>query len=730
MIPSRFHFVFGLKRQTEPFHLVHYLCLQSCLQVNQPEAIYFYYRHEPYGYYWDLIKEQVICVRIPDVPFISRYQYPNRYTARFRYAHASDFVRLEKLLAQGGLYADMDTLFVNPVPRALYAKPFVLGRENDIYDSVSRSVRPSVCNAFIMSERDSPFGRLWLERMAGAFNGTWSNHSTLLPFELAQEHPDWVHLEPPHTFYKFMWTREGIHSLLEGLDTDNTGVVSFHLWSHLWWSRWRRDFSNFHAGRITQELLRNVDTSYNVVARRFLPPPERRSFVTVVPSGVKRALAPIRSLTREGGMKPYILAKMAVFSLVPDRVFPRASARFDHGRRQSVESKPRVLFLKPHLEPFGGGEGVGAWALETLKDEYDVTLLTWRPPPWEAINRFYGTHLHPSQVRMICMPSLLERVVALDPDPHTIMRLVVLMRVAKALVRTHDAVVSFCNEVDVGVPAIQYIHYPDFGDKYLEAVEAAKATFGPRIKHLLLKRLRPWRLISGFRFYRVRRNITLVNSDWTGSEFRAKYGVETRTLYPPILKDTPEVPWGERENGFVCIGRISPEKRFENTIALLERVRALGHAVHLHIVGPRIACFAGYYSEIHRLAETRGSWISFDENISRHDLARLIASHRYGINGMRAEHFGVAPCELMCGGAIVFVPDDGGQVEIVGKDQRLVYASPDDAAAKIARVLDDEGLQDELRTRLAAQAKSFGLDHFARDLRGLVAELVSQRDLA
>ena len=48
-VPNRFHFVFGLKPQTEPFHIAHYLCLQSCLQVNSPDRIDFYYHFEPEG---------------------------------------------------------------------------------------------------------------------------------------------------------------------------------------------------------------------------------------------------------------------------------------------------------------------------------------------------------------------------------------------------------------------------------------------------------------------------------------------------------------------------------------------------------------------------------------------------------------------------------------------------------------------------------------------------------
>ena len=47
MIPNIFHFVFGLKEQTEPFHLMYYLCLASCIEVNTPDKVCFHYHHEP-----------------------------------------------------------------------------------------------------------------------------------------------------------------------------------------------------------------------------------------------------------------------------------------------------------------------------------------------------------------------------------------------------------------------------------------------------------------------------------------------------------------------------------------------------------------------------------------------------------------------------------------------------------------------------------------------------------
>lgn len=55
MVPRTFHFVFGLRELPEPFHLIFYLCLESCRQVNRPSEILIHCHHEPYGPYWDLV---------------------------------------------------------------------------------------------------------------------------------------------------------------------------------------------------------------------------------------------------------------------------------------------------------------------------------------------------------------------------------------------------------------------------------------------------------------------------------------------------------------------------------------------------------------------------------------------------------------------------------------------------------------------------------------------------
>lgn len=269
--------MWGLKDEAEPFHLVHYLCVESCRRVQQPERIVLHCRHLPHGPYWQMLEPFVTVVPAELAPEVERASYDDRLVpADYRYAHHADFVRLDALIETGGMYADIDTLFVQPFPSELFAAKFVLGREDDVRDELTGIVRPSVCNALMLSEPRSLFAVTWRRTAAAALNGTWSNHSTLLPYELSQKLPGSVHVEPRRSFYHYGPSRDGLSRLLEQLDEDTAGVYSIHLWAHLWWQAERRDFSAIHAGLLDEQFIRQVDTTYNVLARPFLPPPGSR----------------------------------------------------------------------------------------------------------------------------------------------------------------------------------------------------------------------------------------------------------------------------------------------------------------------------------------------------------------------------------------------------------------------------------------------------------------------
>jgi hypothetical protein len=45
---------------------------------------------------------------------------------------------------------------------------------------------------------------------------------------------------------------------------DDTDVYS--MWAHLWWDEAGTDFTDFHAGLLTESYIRSEDTAYNVMA--------------------------------------------------------------------------------------------------------------------------------------------------------------------------------------------------------------------------------------------------------------------------------------------------------------------------------------------------------------------------------------------------------------------------------------------------------------------------------
>lgn len=276
-VPNQFHFVFGLKPQTEPFHIAYYLCLESCRRVNRPEALNFHYYCEPYGPWWERIRPHLQLHRVDPVEFVAASELYWRHQegafikqAGLDYAHHSDFIRLQVLCEHGGVYADIDTLFVAPLPQSLFAHPFVLGGEGERRDPDSGETYESLCNALILSRPDSDFARQWLDEMYRLFDGTWSRHSCYAASQLKRRMPEAVHTAPRRFFYRYDCTPEDLALLLQGLDDESEGIYSIHLWNHLWWEPARTDFSGFHKGILTEDHIRTVDTTYNVIARRFL----------------------------------------------------------------------------------------------------------------------------------------------------------------------------------------------------------------------------------------------------------------------------------------------------------------------------------------------------------------------------------------------------------------------------------------------------------------------------
>ena len=377
----------------------------------------------------------------------------------------------------------------------------------------------------------------------------------------------------------------------------------------------------------------------------------------------------------------------------------------------------RVLLVQPSMQPPGGGHGVAAWVLQALVPEHRVTVLSWQRVNIDPINRFFGTHLKPGDFDTLVVPWHWRAIPDHLPVPAALVRLSLMMRYTRRVSSGFDVVFGVFNETDYGRKGIQYIHYPT----YLRPRPAVDLRWYHAAQWPLRLYYATADWVADFSLDRLKQNVTLVNSDWTGAHVRGFLGVTTRTLYPPVADPAPGAPWAERRNGFLAIGRFSPEKAFERVMTILARVRERGPAVTLTIVGTWDRHARRYRDRLFEQARSLGSWIEFRHNVSRDELRALMATHRYGIHGMREEHFGMAPAELARAGCIVWVPRGGGQMEAVGHEPALMYDSDDEAVEKIVRTLASPAEQDRLRQVLTASER-FSTAHFVEQVREIVNE--------
>ncbi|MWV65240.1 glycosyltransferase [Halorubrum sp. JWXQ-INN 858] len=365
----------------------------------------------------------------------------------------------------------------------------------------------------------------------------------------------------------------------------------------------------------------------------------------------------------------------------------------------------------------GGSERVLLCTLEALQREYDVTLVTDKPPAIAERNAYFGTDVDPDRVTVRLAPRPLARF--FETFPHRLWRMKQLAfnRYLRAVESEYDLVVSTMDEYDLTGPSVQYVHYPTFDRAEPDASDRGGLVYRTYLRGCDL-------------VYRIPENplsdaVAFANSHWTAGVVEDTYGLTPEVCYPPVSVGRAEgVDWDRRENGFVSVGRLSPEKRLLESIDVVAALVDRGHDVHYHLVGPDDN--AGYARAVRAKAEAL-PFVHVDGAVSRDRLFELLTTHRYGLHGMRNEHFGIAIAEMVVAGAVPFVHASGGQREILRGAPDAMY-DDGDAVETIERVLTRDALQRRLRDALRESAERFDDERFRDRMRAAVRTALDGRD--
>lgn len=215
-----YHFIFGLSEDfnKKPFDYFHYLSIKSCYLTQPNCKIYVHYLYEPKNNkWWEKIKGFAELIKYESLPDVV-YNCNNKKV--WRIEHQSDIFRLLILKEHGGIYADVDTLFYKPFDR-FFEYEFVLGEE-----MLNNSLN-GLCNALIISKKESTFLQLWFESYLCDYDDyDWNKMSVRKPLELAQKNSKLIHIEPFSSFHKYDWNLDFYY---EEIKNGEIGIYSKHM---------------------------------------------------------------------------------------------------------------------------------------------------------------------------------------------------------------------------------------------------------------------------------------------------------------------------------------------------------------------------------------------------------------------------------------------------------------------------------------------------------------------
>jgi len=221
----------------------------------------------------------------------------------------------------------------------------------------------------------------------------------------------------------------------------------------------------------------------------------------------------------------------------------------------------------------------------------------------------------------------------------------------------------------------------------------------------------------------------VMNSDFTAERFEEAHDIPTETIYPPVDlgKFEPErIPWDQREDGFVTVGRLSPRKNQLKSIQAVEEMRDRGYDIHLHIVGDTNERYTEFAAQVLKKCEN-ADYITYEGRLSDKELVTILCEHKFGIHAAEYERFGIVIGEMVAAGIIPFVPDSGGQTEVVNHIPELKYNNTDDLADNFERVYTDISRRDRIRDELMSSSARYSKEKFDEEISNLINFVINNQ---
>lgn len=378
----------------------------------------------------------------------------------------------------------------------------------------------------------------------------------------------------------------------------------------------------------------------------------------------------------------------------------------------------KIGVVHDYLNSGGGAESVCMTICDTLEEDHTVELITLENPDISYLNEQFNTSVSKTSVKIpskqiISLNNLLDFIEQLSSKSLLVLKKSIFYQYIKYIESNYDLMFVTKGEINLSTDSIHYIHCP----KDALGSEGYKRTIPIQVEDDSVKRLyhKICSRIAGYSTEQMGNQLVLANSKWTKELTDTLYMTDSKVVYPPIeTENNQKVPWIEREEGFVMIGRITPDKRIMESIEVIEWLNSRGHNVHLHIIGAENDL--PYCREVRKKSDQL-DYVFLEGRVPREKLLKIMRCHKYGIHMKSPEPFGMVVAEMVSSGIIPFVPRSGGQKEILN-NKLLTFGNISEAKSCIESILSDKKIQKEIRTDLSVER--FSKRNFEKEINKYV----------
>ena len=236
------------------FNYPYSLAIESAARTQKVDHIYLWHTDLPLGKYYETIKHRVILKPVEVPRFTSVERTKNEWTKR---AHLKDYLAYKILYEEGGIVADLDTLFLKDITDLLGDYDFVVAMD---CEKESQEVYPYNSSMFI-GRKGSPITKDLMHITKHILNQPWEiqwgSTGPVLVTTVVREHKEKVFVTEHGVLGGFGGHEAKILYDDNGILKENCKVV--HLFAHAWKEKF--------AG-ITPEYVETSKSLYARLARQ------------------------------------------------------------------------------------------------------------------------------------------------------------------------------------------------------------------------------------------------------------------------------------------------------------------------------------------------------------------------------------------------------------------------------------------------------------------------------